>query len=120
VRLSHYSEPPREEQVLAVQRMLACVAAACHPNLPERMTEVLLARAAAGSVRSTAQLLHFAESHVRRRWLEVKSFLLYHAGLIWADDFWAGVWFALHATCCLRERPTPERGSGPQRSSQDA
>lgn len=113
MRLERRSEPVREDRANALQELLACVTGACHPKLPKRMSEVLLARAAGGSVRSAAHLLHFSESHVRRQWLEVKAFLLYHAGLAWADDFWAGVWFALHQTCCLRGKSetTPSQGT---------
>jgi hypothetical protein len=61
---------------------------------------VIAARLHAGTTRRAAALLHYSESQTKRRWDEVKDFVLVPLGLARHDDVLAGLWIALHAGCC--------------------
>ena len=61
---------------------------------------VIAARLHAGSVKGAAALVCYSESQTRRRWDEVKDFVLVPLGLPRHDDALAGFWVALHAGCC--------------------
>jgi hypothetical protein len=61
---------------------------------------VIAARVHTGTTKGAAALSSYSESQTKRRWDEVKDFVLVPLGLPRHDDVLAGLWVVLHSTCC--------------------
>ena len=69
-------------------------------GLREEHALVIAARIHAGKTRAVSGPIDYSEPQIRRRWDEVKDFILVPLGLDRHNDMLAGMWIVLHATCC--------------------
>jgi len=69
-------------------------------GLKEEHVLEIAARVHAGKTSAFSGLIDYSEPQIRKRWEEVKDFILVPLGLDRHNDMLTGMWIVLHATCC--------------------